>query len=256
MSYGNGGPGAGCYALRAEIAVAGERHRHHPVRPPRDSKRVPRPAGPSLEHFERPPVPPDPPNESPEGVPSDAAADIAQIVAEAQAGSAEAFGLLYDRYVETVYRYLYYRVGNAATAEDLVSETFLRALRRIDTFSWQGRDMAAWFVTIARNLLADERKSSRYRLEVPTDDLTNATRGQVTESPEEQVLQSMSNEALLKAVRSLRPDQQECLALRFLQGMSVSETAEIMGRNEGAVKALQYRAVRTLAKRLPKEGLT
>jgi len=61
---------------------------------------------------------------------------------------------------------------------------------------------------------------------------------------------------LLKAVRSLRADQQECLALRFLQGMSVSETALIMGRNEGAIKALQYRAVRTLAKRLPKEGLT
>lgn len=164
--------------------------------------------------------------------------------------------MLYDRYVETVYRYLYYRVGNTATAEDLVSETFLRALRRIETFNWQGRDIAAWLVTIARNLLADERKSSRYRLEVPTDDLTSASQGQVADGPEELVLMSMSNDALLEAVRSLRPDQQECVALRFLQGMTLSETALIMGRKEGAIKALQYRAVRTLARRLPREGLT
>ncbi len=78
-----------------------------------------------------------------------------ELVERAQAGEAEAFGRLYDQYSDTVYRYIYYRVGGKATAEDLTSETFLRALRRISTFTWQGRDFGAWLVTIARNLVAD-----------------------------------------------------------------------------------------------------
>ena len=84
---------------------------------------------------------------------------VADLVARSQAGEPEAFGLLYDRYVDLVYRYIYYRVGSPTLAEDLVSETFLRALRRIDSFTWQGRDFAAWLVTIARNLIADHFKS-------------------------------------------------------------------------------------------------
>jgi len=70
------------------------------------------------------------------------------------------------------------------------------------------------------------------------------------------VLDALTNRTLLAAVQSLRPDQQECVVLRFLQGMSVSETALIMGRNEGAIKALQYRAVRSLARKVPKENVT
>src|SRR4029079_9318640 len=86
------------------------------------------------------------------------------LVERAQAGETEAFGRLYDHYSDTVYRYIYYRVGGKATAEDLTSETFLRALLRIGTFTWQGRDFGAWLVTIARNLVADHFKSSRFRL--------------------------------------------------------------------------------------------
>ncbi|MGW4874337.1 sigma factor, partial [Streptomyces chartreusis] len=80
-------------------------------------------------------------------------AEIGELVERAQAGEADAFGRLYDQYSDTVYRYIYYRVGGKATAEDLTSETFLRALRRIGTFTWQGRDFGAWLVTIARNLV-------------------------------------------------------------------------------------------------------
>ena len=78
---------------------------------------------------------------------------IAALVTLAQQGDGEAFGQIYDRYVDAVYRYLYYRVGSAPLAEDLTSETFVRALRRIDSFHWQGKDIGAWFVTIARNLV-------------------------------------------------------------------------------------------------------
>ena len=174
------------------------------------------------------------------------------LVERAQSGEAEAFGRLYDHYSDTVYRYIYYRVGGRATAEDLTSETFLRALRRIGTFTWQGRDFGAWLVTIARNLVADHFKSSRFRLEVTTGEMLDAN--EVERSPEESVLESLANSALLEAVRKLNPQQQECVTLRFLQGLSVAETARVMGKNEGAIKTLQYRAVRTLARLLPDDA--
>ena len=179
-------------------------------------------------------------------------ARMMDLVERAQAGEAEAFGRLYDQYSDTVYRYIYYRVGGKATAEDLTSETFLRALRRIATFTWQGRDFGAWLVTIARNLVADHFKSSRFRLEVTTGEMLDAN--EVARSPEDSVLESLSNAALLQAVRRLNPQQQECVTLRFLQGLSVAETARVMGKNEGAIKTLQYRAVRTLARLLPDDA--
>lgn len=174
------------------------------------------------------------------------------LVERAQGGEADAFGCLYDQYSDTVYRYIYYRVGGRATAEDLTSETFLRALRRIGTFTWQGRDFGAWLVTIARNLVADHFKSSRFRLEVTTGEMLDAN--EVERSPEESVLETLSNAALLDAVHRLNPQQQECVTLRFLQGLTVAETARIMGKNEGAIKTLQYRAVRTLARLLPDDA--
>ncbi|MEU9983810.1 ECF subfamily RNA polymerase sigma factor, BldN family [Streptomyces sp. NPDC050856] len=179
-------------------------------------------------------------------------ARMMDLVERAQAGEADAFGRLYDQYSDTVYRYIYYRVGGKATAEDLTSETFLRALRRISTFTWQGRDFGAWLVTIARNLVADHFKSSRFRLEVTTGEMLDAN--EVERSPEDSVLESLSNAALLEAVRKLNPQQQECVTLRFLQGLSVAETARVMGKNEGAIKTLQYRAVRTLARLLPEDA--
>ncbi|MFD0417516.1 ECF subfamily RNA polymerase sigma factor, BldN family [Streptomyces sp. NPDC127108] len=179
-------------------------------------------------------------------------ARMMELVERAQAGESDAFGRLYDQYSDTVYRYIYYRVGGKATAEDLTSETFLRALRRIGTFTWQGRDFGAWLVTIARNLVADHFKSSRFRLEVTTGEMLDAN--EVERSPEDSVLESLSNAALLDAVRRLNPQQQECVTLRFLQGLSVAETARVMGKNEGAIKTLQYRAVRTLARLLPDDA--
>ena len=180
----------------------------------------------------------------------------------AQQGDAEAFGLVYDAYVDSIYRYPYYRVGSHALAEDLTSETFLRALRRIDSFTWQGKDIGAWFVTIARNLVTDHVKSSRFKLEVTTADMLNADRPTTggsggsggTEGVEEEVLGRLQSEVLLEAVSELKPEQQECIVLRFLQGLTVAETAKVMKRTEGAVKQLQLRAVRALAKLMPEQA--
>ncbi|GAA5155420.1 hypothetical protein GCM10023321_28730 [Pseudonocardia eucalypti] len=174
------------------------------------------------------------------------------LVRATQAGDQQAFGQLYDRYHEMVFRYVLFRVSDRQLAEDLTAETFLRALRRINSVSYQGRDIGAWFVTIARNLVLDHVKSSRYRLEQTTSEIADLSPS--TSGPEQQVLNGATYEELLRCVAKLNSDQKECIALRFLQGLSVAETARLMGRNEGAVKALQHRAVRRLAQLLP-EGL-
>ena len=185
--------------------------------------------------------------------PGDAAGEVWELVERAKAGDAEAFGLIYDRYVDNVYRFVYFRVGNPQLAEDLTADTFLRALSRIGSVTWQGRDLRAWLVTIARNRIADHFKSGRYRLEITTGDLLEADREERGSegSTEDAVMDHITNVALLTAVKQLNPEQQECIVLRFLQGFSVAETAEAMGKTEGAIKALQYRAVRALARLLP-----
>jgi RNA polymerase sigma-70 factor (ECF subfamily) len=210
----------------------------------------PRSDGPPPSPTSEAPPPPQPPARPD---PSDPATEVWTLVELAQGGDAGAFGKIYDRYVDTVFRFVYFRVGNRQLAEDLTSDTFLRALKRIGSFTWQGRDLGAWLVTIARNLVADHFKSGRYRLEVTTGDVLDADREDrgPEASPEVAVVDHITNIALLTAVKQLNPEQQECIVLRFLQGFSVAETAQAMGKNEGAIKALQYRAVRALARLLP-----
>jgi RNA polymerase sigma-70 factor (ECF subfamily) len=174
------------------------------------------------------------------------------LVELARGGDAEAFGMLYDHYHTSVYRFLYYRVGSVALAEDLTSETFFRALRSMGSFRWQGKDFGAWLMTIARNLTADHYKAGRTRLEYATEDM--GAHDSATEGPETSVLASLTNDALLSALKELPTEQQECLIMRFLQGQSIAETAKVLGRSDGAVKQLQLRGVRNLAKLLP-EGL-
>jgi RNA polymerase sigma-70 factor (ECF subfamily) len=168
-----------------------------------------------------------------------------RLVRLAQEGDGEAFGLLYDRYVDTVFRFVYFRINDRALAEDFTSETFLRALRRIGTISYQGRDIGAWFITIARNIVLDHLKSARHRLELTTADTLEGK--ERVESTESAVLELLQSERLMQAVRQLGDEQRECVMLRFVQGLSVNETANVMGKNDGAIKALQHRAVRKLA---------
>ncbi|MDT8909912.1 sigma-70 family RNA polymerase sigma factor [Amycolatopsis sp. PS_44_ISF1] len=208
--------------------------------------------------FGRPPaVPLTRPAEGPD--PAEVAkAEAWELVRSAQEGDTSAFGQLYDRYVDVVYRYALFRLGDRDLAEDVTSETFLRALRRITSVSYQGRDVGAWFVTIARNLILDHVKSSRFRLEVVTGEVTEpggtagATVGPAVQAgPEQQAIAGATRTELLRCVAELGEDQRECIVLRFLQGLSVAETAKVMRRNEGAIKALQHRAVRRLAQLLP-----
>jgi RNA polymerase sigma-70 factor (ECF subfamily) len=178
---------------------------------------------------------------------------IIALVELARGGDKDAFGELYDHYHLAVFRFLYYRVSSTTLAEDLTAETFFRALRAMDSFRWQGKDFGAWLMTIARNLTADHFKAGRTRLEQTTEDL--GTLDTTTEGPESEVLSSLTNETLLAALSDLPSEQRDCLVMRFLEGMSIAETADVLGRSAGAVKQLQLRGVRNLKKLLPESAL-
>jgi len=175
------------------------------------------------------------------------------LVELARNGDAEAFGMLFDHYHGPVYRFLFHRTRSTTLAEDLTSETFFRALRSMSSFRWQGKDFGAWLMTIARNLCTDHFKAGRTRLELTTEDMS-FHEGSTTEGPEDAVLTSLTNEVLLEALTELPAEQRDCLVMRFLQGMSIAETAAVLGRSDGAVKQLQLRGVRNLAKLMP-EGI-
>ncbi len=175
------------------------------------------------------------------------------LVGAAQRGDQLAFGQLYARHVDVVFRYVLARVGDRTLAEDLTGETFLRAWRRIGSVRDQGKDLTAWLITIARNLVLDHFKSSRARCEVLTGEIAAAAdqsrdaRRRAGSSVEDAVTAAETAAQVRGHLAQLIPDQQQCVRLRFLQGRSVPETAAVMGRSEGAVKAVQHRALRRLA---------
>jgi RNA polymerase sigma-70 factor, ECF subfamily len=170
------------------------------------------------------------------------------LVAAAQRGDREAFGQLYVRYRPMVEGFVSWRVSDWAAAQDLTSETFARAWRRIDSVSNQGRDVGAWLIIIARNLVYDQaRKSARQRREQPAAVLPEPRQGvERPVTPEQEVLAGLdrveAGRAVARGLAVLSPDQRRCVELRDLRGCSIAETAAVMGRAPGAVKALHHRA--------------
>ena len=184
--------------------------------------------------------------------PPDESARLRALVELAQHGDTEAYGQLYDHYVTGIFRFIYARVGTTQLAEDLTAETFLRALRSLNTFQWRGKDFGAWLTVIARNVTNDHYKVRRTRSEVSSDTLPD--RPDPGRGPEEDTLASLSNEELMEAVSNLPVDQRDCVLMRFVQELSIAETAQVLGRSEGAIKQLQLRALRSLAKMLTSEA--
>lgn len=178
--------------------------------------------------------------------------EVVGLVERAQEGDSEAFARLYDRYVDQTFGYIYRRVGHRQTAEDLTGDVFLRAYRRLSTFSWQGVDLGAWIMTIARNRVNDHFKSARFRLERSTEKIyDDADTG--PDDPERVTVARDMARALGQALERLKDDHREVIELRFIHNMSVADTAEVMGRSVGATKALQYRALRSLADQVKDE---
>ena len=175
--------------------------------------------------------------------------EVRTLMERAQLGDAEAFRALHDTYARQVRRFVASRMPESL-ADDLTNETFLRAWRALSGFQWQDRNPLAWLLTIARNLIADHWSLLRNRLEIPSEDISPAWH---TSAPgaEDIVLDRAEAAGLREAVRKLPPAQRRCVELRFLAEMSVRETAEAMGRQDTAVRALQHRALRSLATSVP-----
>lgn len=174
------------------------------------------------------------------------------LVALAIDGDSDAFASLFRLTMPSVYRYLYGRCGDASLAEDLAQDAYVRAMRAIQS-SFQGgsSDFLAWMIRIARNRFLDHVKSGRVRWEVVVDEIPVTV---ATGNPETEALASVEGADLRKALSRLTDEQQEIVLMRFFQGLQIAEVAGATGRTEGAVKALQFRALRALARILQLEA--
>ncbi|MCQ9178710.1 sigma-70 family RNA polymerase sigma factor [Streptomyces sp. IBSBF 2953] len=162
----------------------------------------------------------------------------------AQAGDGAAFAQLYTAYSDTVYRYLYYRVGGRPTAEDLTSEVFTRALQRLHTFTWRGRDFGAWLVTIARNLVADHFTSARFRLEVTTGEPLDSN--DVERSPEDAAIESLRNTTLAEALNRL-PHRMRQVTWLWASGEPTARIAQQLSISPSTVRVHLFQARQRLA---------
>ena len=156
---------------------------------------------------------------------------------------AEAFGILYERYVERIYNYVYYRVGSAEDAQDLTARVFYRALAHIGDYNDRGAPFAAWLYRIAHNLVANFHRDQSRRREVRLDDADVLTLAEKKEGPAQWAERDDDARTLLQAVRQLPPERQELLILKFVDELSNAEISRILGRSEGAVKSLYHRTL-------------
>lgn len=167
-----------------------------------------------------------------------------ELVDRAIAGDPDAFASLFEITLPSIYRYLYGRSGDATLAEDLAQDAYMRAMRAIRTsFKGASTEFVAWMIRIARNRFLDHVKSGRVRWEVVVDE-TPVTLA--TGNPELEALDRVASGNLRNALNRLTPEQQEIVYLRFFEGLQIAEVASVTGRTEGAVKALQFRALRAL----------
>ena len=180
-------------------------------------------------------------------------ADERQLVLQAQDGDAEAFGRIYDGYVERIYRFVFFRVDDQQTAEDITSQVFLKAWSNLDRFEFTRTPYIAWLYTIAHNTVIDH-----YRTRKVTTALEDVQLSQPddAEAVENQIDLTVEMKTIKAAMRSLTDDQQQVLHLRFIEGMSNAEIAQQLGKREGAIRALQMRGLQALAKQLAEKMVT
>lgn len=168
------------------------------------------------------------------------------VILKAQQGDTAKIGVLFQRYHQSVFRYLYYRVNDLHIAEDLTSEVFMRMLRALPDYRFQGVSFQAWLFQIARNLSVDyfRRASSHPNVELQ-ENLVGSD-----PDPAATAENSLASESLRKALAQLPSEQREVLVLRFILGLPITEVALVLKRSEDSVKGLQRRGLITLRERL------
>jgi len=176
--------------------------------------------------------------------------ELPRVIAQAQTGDPGAFGELYAKYAGLILRYLYARVRDQEGAQDLTQEVFVRVIKGIGGFEYRGeKSFLGWLYTIANNVLIGQARRKR-AVSTPLDENMELVdpRGQ------EAVLSIYDRVALQQAIGQLTQDQQQVLTLKFFADMTNNEIATTIGRSEGAVKALQHRALQSLQQIMEREG--
>jgi RNA polymerase sigma-70 factor, ECF subfamily len=159
-------------------------------------------------------------------------------------GDHEAFGMLYEQYVERIFNYVYYRTGNQHDAEDLTARVFFRAMRRIPQYQERGLPVSAWLYRIAHNLVANWHRDRGRRPEISLDEGFASIPH--SEHPEVTLLYLEEQDRLLQMIRVLPPERQQLIILKFVEHLSNAEIGQIMGKTEGAVKSLYHRTLLSL----------
>jgi RNA polymerase sigma-70 factor (ECF subfamily) len=175
-----------------------------------------------------------------------AASEDATLISLAQAGDVEAFGTLYRRYLDPIFRYVRVRVGNEQIAEDLTETIFLRAYENLSRYKERGKPFSAFLYQVARNLLVDY-----YRKQDKEVSLESAERvPKDLPTMDDQIIQDERLRDIYCALDGLPPDYQEVIRLRVMLGMPTSTVSTWMGRKEGATRVLLHRALQALRRRL------
>lgn len=162
-------------------------------------------------------------------------ADENQLLQQAREGDSDAFGVLYSKYLDAIYRYVYYRVDSAATAEDLTEEVFVRAWEALPGYEIRKYPFKSWLYRIAHNLVIDHRRKRRPA--VIDDEVLQRLPG-LSVPPEQMVVDGQKAEALLGAVQQLGEEEQQVVILRFVDGLSHKEVADIIGKSEEASRVI------------------
>ncbi len=170
--------------------------------------------------------------------------DEQNLVHRAKQGDGEAFAQLYENHFDKIYRYVVFRIGNKTEAEDVTQQVFLNALQSIHSFKWKGVPFSAWLYRIAHNSVVDYFRKSKKIVTAPLDD-SLASSG---DNPQLITEHRLDIEQLISATKQLTKAQREVISLRFAGELPVAEVAKVMGKSEGAVKALQHSAVVALRK--------
>ena len=158
----------------------------------------------------------------------------------------DAFGELYDRHAVRVYRHIYYMVGNAAEAEDLTAQTFLRAWEAIERYQVRGAPFVSWLLRIAHNLGVSYLRSKRESSELHDGIVDTKER----RDPEWSYQQTADEEMVREAILKLREEQRQVIILRFIEDLDYKEVAEIIGKSVAAIRVIQHRALNSLRKQM------
>ncbi len=156
----------------------------------------------------------------------------------------EAFGILYERYVNKIYTYIYYRTGNHHDAEDLTAKVFHQALSHIGRYKDKGHPFSAWLYRIAHNLVANWHRDQKKRRTVSLEDVQLVS--SKSSNPYHSTAKNEETSLLLQAINQLPPIRQQLLIMKFIDGLSNAEIGAILNRSEGAVKSLYHRTLVSL----------